>query len=331
MADEDKSKDQEKVAPGEETVAPPPDGKGPDDETSQVERPAAEPAPPREERPAGEPGRPSAAPLPTGPIAQSVAEALAAQAPPRPPRPLPGAPAARGPAQAARGPYAPGRPAPVYGPQGEEIRPEFIEKVVHLNRVAKVVKGGRRFSFSALVVVGDQKGRVGAGLGKAGEVPEAIRKGVEDAKKNLMTVPMIGTTIPHEIFHKVGAAKVLLRPASAGTGVISGGAMRAVMELAGVKDVLTKSLGTNNPINTTRATIDALKHLKTPEQVAELRGLPLTRFRRTPARATTDDTRPPAGAVAAAPPEPGAATAPAESPVEGPSATQASNPESGNA
>ncbi|MGH7866568.1 MAG: 30S ribosomal protein S5 [Candidatus Dormibacteraceae bacterium] len=151
-------------------------------------------------------------------------------------------------------------------------RSEFAERVVSLNRVAKVMKGGRRFSFSALIVVGDQNGRVGAGLGKAREVPEAIRKGVEIAKRNLTTVPLVGTTIPHEVRHKCGAAKILLKPAAPGTGVISGGAMRAVLELAGVKDVLTKSLGTNNPINTVRATIDALQHLRTAPEIAELRG-----------------------------------------------------------
>src|SRR5437588_11474137 len=158
------------------------------------------------------------------------------------------------------------------GYQYRDQRSEFSEKVVHLNRVAKVVKGGRRFSFSALIVVGDQNGRVGAGLGKARDVPEAIRKGVEVAKRSMITVPMVGTTIPHEVRFKWGAARILLKPASPGTGVISGGAMRAVIELAGIKDILTKSLGTNNPINTVRATIEALQSLRTAQEIAGLRG-----------------------------------------------------------
>src|SRR5437016_7390620 len=151
-------------------------------------------------------------------------------------------------------------------------RSDLNERLVSLNRVAKVVKGGRKFSFSALVVVGDGNGRVGAGLGKAREVPEAIGKGVEIAKGSMISVPMVGSTIPHEIRYKWGAAKIILKPAAPGTGVISGGAMRAVIELSGIKDILTKSLGTNNPINTVRATVAALQELRTAQEVAELRG-----------------------------------------------------------
>ncbi len=161
------------------------------------------------------------------------------------------------------------------GPRGQKKKEEklYEERVVNIGRVTKVVKGGRRFSFSALVVIGDRKGKVGFGTGKASEVPDAIQKAIEDAKKNLVVVPINGSTIYHTVTGKYGAAKVFLRPAVAGTGVIAGGAVRAVLELAGVEDVLSKSLGSTSPINIVRATMNGLMSTRSIEEIAETRGL----------------------------------------------------------
>lgn len=149
---------------------------------------------------------------------------------------------------------------------------EFTERVISIRRVAKVVAGGKRFSFSALVAVGDMQGHVGIAIGKAGEAPDAIRKAINKAKKNMITVPMRGTTIPHEIVADFGASKLVLRPASEGTGVIAGGTVRAILELAGIKNILTKSLGSTNPVNLAKVTVKALSMLRTPSEVASIRG-----------------------------------------------------------
>jgi small subunit ribosomal protein S5 len=192
----------------------------------------------------------------------------------------------------------------------EETR-ELKERVIEINRVAKVVKGGRRFSFTALVVIGDEHDRVGVGYGKAREVPLAITKAVDDAKKNLFTIPKHGTTITHESLGSFGAARVLLRPASEGTGVIAGGGVRAVLELGGIRDILAKSLGTTNPINMAKATVDALKSLRRPEDVAKIRGLPISRV--LPYKPGVAEE--PALAVEALPSEPEPVVAPEPEPV----------------